>query len=266
MKDFEDPDEVTMLGQEYREVLWNLPYYRELAEHDKDVAFRSGYRGLIRNLLIQIQDKRQDPTITSLESGERIERSVLHELKQPGSRQRLGVDLFNEAVALLRDHNARDEARRVAIATFFVDVQSDRTEIAFLNHTNYDYSVLHSDARSIVSRASRAKLNPYRVYCLWQIVNAKSDGETKTAHRAADAWWSVDENTLWNRLDDADPKYLSKESHGYRSFGEQFIRIIRGLKHDYIDFSRPGMLWRGEWESMASKLEFASATSSSSEE
>jgi hypothetical protein len=185
----------------------------------------ASYRSLFEGAINFAVESRKTHNLRMQSLGEAMEVLLVRELSEPDAKRLLAGDLHTNAVRFLGDTQARDRARKQALATTWLHRNVAQSNAIFggynLPEQLYDQFWLMYVAES--------RLVDGRVAHLWQLLRAVDSSAVEQAQAQVRADWFAGLN-----ISDA----VTENTLEYISWGRMY----------------PGGLWRGRWEKEASEL------------
>ncbi|MFN9383384.1 MAG: hypothetical protein ACK56R_01445 [Pirellulaceae bacterium] len=98
----------------------------EQSEGTQGATSQTEYRSMLSHFPKLIRDLRATGTLRLCDEAEQLEVALLHECRLAESRQRMGDRLFSQVAQVLGESDQRDQARKVALAIAWMDLQQSR--------------------------------------------------------------------------------------------------------------------------------------------
>jgi hypothetical protein len=204
--------------------------------HTPDSRNREKYTQSVDLVYRSIVADRASLDLYVQELADRLEMSLLMELRRPDARENIGDDLWNKCCKLLGNREKRDQQRRYAIAATWNKIRTSKNaragqiETFHLPGFNFNNYNIRS---SIIANRIRAQA----VAHLWAVLDAQTELDVLKATEIVAIDWK---RPLLTEEESMNPYQLFDTLH------------------------TPGRCWRGKWEKDAAELPYVEFKTGSS--
>lgn len=216
-----------------RTIMNEVAYQRLKLEKDSDEGDAiPRYRRAFRVGHLIAKGMRRNPSVSTQEMADRVEAWMVREVSREGASKNLGSDLYSDIVASLQDKAQRNEARRRAILTGWMERFQTGRGLPSLSKPTLNPSTMTSDDRlgGVVLPRLRSP-----------VLLAMGVLRQRQFDRAAEA--------MLNWLEHPSPK--SKEAFSKFWYGRSELPEGASGLDQHVN---PGLMWHGSWEEAASRL------------
>lgn len=213
----------------------------ERSEGTQVATSQTEYRSMLSHFPKLIRDLRATGTLRLCDEAEQLEVALLHECRLAESRQRMGDRLFSQVAQVLGESDQRDQARKVALASAWMDLQQSRkvgitrwvtSPGGYVPDQIFRYgSVPSGGSTSLINYLRMTRASELWVQDLWDLL--KQGGAEDRKRARADYASKLDLFLTPPDLYD-DLVWLGGDATNYSAFPCQF--------------------WRGDWEEAAKAL------------
>jgi hypothetical protein len=206
------------------------------ASQQETSAGSDDYRAILSHVPQIVRTLRDRRQLLACDLAERIELVTLRECLQPQARDRIGESLYRSLLKFLANGQARDDARRKALASDW-----------------YDQSQMNA------ARARFSSANMLGDYYLeyWHLQDLRFSGDIPLSIRLARERDLYVER-LWDLLESAAGSSAAKAKREVQR--EQFLRrddlcdVVDGVILVPTQWYEPAITWRGDWETIPADL------------